>query len=752
MTLQVQSREIIHTGNGVTTQFPFTFPMKRAEHLAVTLYDSETKTYSVVSSSNYTLLGGINGPGTVTFRYGGLPISSRYKLILTRTVPYTQDADIYNQDGFHPEVVENQLDLIVMMIQQLSSGISRLVQVPLDEQSTLIPNIALRKDKYLGFDTLGVPVALAAPVAFTDTSLLRFSARNAVQAATIDSGTKIIFLNGYTTEGDGGAARYKQVASEPVHAAKVQSANGIWFENDERLLTSAQTGGASNLALAGYTTKALILVKTGETANLACDPTGGDSFSFMASWLAASAIKEEGATAALQIADGLHEIVDYFNLTAGKQLNISGSAAADTLQINSVTFTPLGSGMYTTVIGVSTALPARVVVGYCLGAQNCKGDGGAEAINGAHAVEAIAGDRLSFTTTIYVDADAVAPTNTTVFDNTTTLGLAANKIIVPQCCLRADSSAWDGTSAAEEGFINLLYGGAQIYILNVGFTYNGASDEHDMFFARGGGASLSIYGCVIAGAGDKIVRVGSGAHFDVFGTCMGGGTTGRDGAIAQLNSSGVIQRCSIGSLVTVGVSALDSSHIEVNQSIIVGPTTGVRTTYLTASVVATNGRIAHCHFGAQVTAGTIQVDTLLYIKKCKAPISMAGVGVLTGNPNISDCTDAAIPSAVWINGGYWNKDGIQPGVMDSSAFSINFGSLAAGATEVATLSYPGARLGDYVEFSRSNNIPSGEEDIDIKAWVSATDQVTMRAKNNSGGTVNPAAASYYVRVSFKQTA
>lgn len=49
-------------------------------------------------------------------------------------------------------------------------------------------------------------------------------------AATVPAYANAIRTNGYYAAGDGGAALYKRVASEPSHAGKVQSADGAWWE------------------------------------------------------------------------------------------------------------------------------------------------------------------------------------------------------------------------------------------------------------------------------------------------------------------------------------------------------------------------------------------------------------------------------------------------------------------------------------------------------------------------------------------
>ncbi len=57
-----------------------------------------------------------------------------------------------------------------------------------------------------------------------------FDTRTTLAAATIVAGIDIVQTHGYTTIGDGGEATYKRVGSEPLHALKVQSVEGTWWE------------------------------------------------------------------------------------------------------------------------------------------------------------------------------------------------------------------------------------------------------------------------------------------------------------------------------------------------------------------------------------------------------------------------------------------------------------------------------------------------------------------------------------------
>ena len=64
----------------------------------------------------------------------------------------------------------------------------------------------------------------------------------ALEAVNVPPGIDHVFLRGYSSAGDGGAAHYKRVASEPGHPGKIQSNDGAWWEIDETRLNVKMFG------------------------------------------------------------------------------------------------------------------------------------------------------------------------------------------------------------------------------------------------------------------------------------------------------------------------------------------------------------------------------------------------------------------------------------------------------------------------------------------------------------------------------
>lgn len=148
MTVEVQTRSVVHIGNDIATEFSFVFRLLEEEFLEVYLRNNATEVETLLSDSVYSVVFNDDG-GTVTYPLSGTPISDEYSLIIKRTVPYTQETEISNQGGFQPVVLENQLDRIVMQIQQLAEDVARAVKMKTGTDGLQVPSPVA--DLYLGW-------------------------------------------------------------------------------------------------------------------------------------------------------------------------------------------------------------------------------------------------------------------------------------------------------------------------------------------------------------------------------------------------------------------------------------------------------------------------------------------------------------------------------------------------------------------------------------------------------------------------
>lgn len=95
----------------------------------------------------------------------------------------------------------------------------------------------------------GLACAIAEAPFVAKASSSVYPTKSSVEAATIGSAVGRLELDAFATPGDGGGARYKRVASEPNHAGKIQSADGLWWEIDEPLVDPRMLGAIGDGAV-----------------------------------------------------------------------------------------------------------------------------------------------------------------------------------------------------------------------------------------------------------------------------------------------------------------------------------------------------------------------------------------------------------------------------------------------------------------------------------------------------------------------
>ncbi|HDS1595856.1 TPA: hypothetical protein QEL30_000636 [Stenotrophomonas maltophilia] len=124
MTISANDRRKTYVGNGVATAFngPRAF---LSSHIQV--FTGTHPVYNLVPPSQYTVTGLRANTSTITFN--AAPALNLGILIL-RTVPMDQPADITNQGAFLPEIHEDAFDYRVMQLQQLLDSGMQLIQDP----------------------------------------------------------------------------------------------------------------------------------------------------------------------------------------------------------------------------------------------------------------------------------------------------------------------------------------------------------------------------------------------------------------------------------------------------------------------------------------------------------------------------------------------------------------------------------------------------------------------------------------------
>ncbi|MEC9970775.1 hypothetical protein RCT97_22100 [Escherichia coli] len=128
MTVSTEVDHNEHTGNGVTTSFPYTFRVFKESDLVVQVVDLDENIAVLALDTDYTVTGagGYNGGNVILSK----ALANGYQISISRELPVTQETDLRNQGNFFAEVHEDALDKLTMLIQQVRSWFSLALRKP----------------------------------------------------------------------------------------------------------------------------------------------------------------------------------------------------------------------------------------------------------------------------------------------------------------------------------------------------------------------------------------------------------------------------------------------------------------------------------------------------------------------------------------------------------------------------------------------------------------------------------------------
>ena len=137
-------------GNGVTTTFPFDFPILDADHLLV--YVSGV---AGTRGTHYNITGTLPGTGGVVFTAGNIPAVDA-PVVLVRTTPRTQATDLAAGGTFYEADIEAMADKLMMVVQELATA-SVLPTATMYDYGTAAPVAGAFAKGYIRWNT--APVA-----------------------------------------------------------------------------------------------------------------------------------------------------------------------------------------------------------------------------------------------------------------------------------------------------------------------------------------------------------------------------------------------------------------------------------------------------------------------------------------------------------------------------------------------------------------------------------------------------------------
>lgn len=144
---------VTYPGNGSGTSWPTGFRIDALSEIVITLTEIATDLETVVSSTQFTATNLGNEAGaTITYPLSGPALSRFYTIRIDRILPIKQEYEFNNQGGFFPEIVEDALDRLTMMVQQLNTKVAR---AEANIASMLTPlEVALQEVPLLGVNAI----------------------------------------------------------------------------------------------------------------------------------------------------------------------------------------------------------------------------------------------------------------------------------------------------------------------------------------------------------------------------------------------------------------------------------------------------------------------------------------------------------------------------------------------------------------------------------------------------------------------
>lgn len=703
------------TGNGVQTSFPFTFRVFTAADLLATVTDTSGNTTELVLSSDYIV--SVNADqdgapgGTLTML---TPLASGYKLELTTALEATQQTDITNAGGFYPQVVENALDKLTILLQQQGVFGRAALRVPEASGVPVLPAAVARANKILAFDGSGNPLMLvgvdsgsAAALQLLLTDPTAFN-RGAFQIGrgfpVVDSIAALrnclktnpatrVFVAGYYAAGDGGGGPYYLDAADTTST-----------DNGGTIIV-ASDGGRWKLTLAG----AVSVKQFGARGNY----TGG------------ALTSGQNDTAAIQAA---------INWAAANIDSVTYGSYSPSVGTGAVYF-PQGS------YGINSALiiPNKV----CL-----FGEGQTEYTFGSRITQTNANDDL-----IRVAPGAGGTSFSAeklIFRHNTGVGTGNLINMVRSGGGGVNSHRYVDCTFAQPANLALLLAGDDIVIDNCLFDVSSVS-----------GLCIQLGTSTMA---CSQVRINNCNFFDIRGIVIkfvniDGFTWGSGNTVSQPNSTTKTPRI----FDAISFVPTNATNITIGGGTIKGPRQlfgGQSVTNVTINgVTVVDGGIgAGENLNMLDFTGTCSVNITgnnfqgsYDTKNFYTDIAATSVtGLLGGNNFINtggpgdalSCTKFFGRLASNYYSGFTNQ---QIGEKRTTG-GISPGNVSAGATVAAAVTVKGAAFGDEVFIGTISNAWLAPTGIDVRAFVNAADTVRVEYRNVTGSTINVPTHSIWVEV------
>lgn len=164
MTISNVYEKTIAPANGVTTMFPYAYPVLRDTNVVVNLVDNTTGV-ETLQTLNADYVVSSTPASSVTITFNVAPASGN-SVTIDQNIPVTQvDVDMTEFGKFPSEVVEEGMDKLTMLAQQNSLGVKKAIRinptlVDFTGTTDIKENAPDRANKVIGFDATGENISL----------------------------------------------------------------------------------------------------------------------------------------------------------------------------------------------------------------------------------------------------------------------------------------------------------------------------------------------------------------------------------------------------------------------------------------------------------------------------------------------------------------------------------------------------------------------------------------------------------------
>jgi hypothetical protein len=242
VTVSLLTTKHVYSGDGVTVNWPYTFPITATSDIKV--YKTAADGSITLITTGYTVN---TGSGTVTYPNSGSPLAVGTKVTLLRDVPLTQLVDYKNNGAFNAETLETALDKSTLQIQQIDEALDRCVKYPIDEN----PSDTVTSTFLSTIEAAETAAASAGAAAATSQTAAAASATSAASSATAAAGSATAASGSATT------------AATQATTATTQASNASTSASGAS--TSATNAANSATAASGSATTATTQASTATT-------------------------------------------------------------------------------------------------------------------------------------------------------------------------------------------------------------------------------------------------------------------------------------------------------------------------------------------------------------------------------------------------------------------------------------------------------------------------------------------------------